>query len=395
MFQLTGQYNTADIFAAALEQSAVSQIMELLCQEFVRGSSIRIMPDAHAGKGCTVGTTMTLHRRVVPNLVGVDIGCGIVTRRLQHKPDFKKLDDVIRRHVPSGFNIRKSPHEKLNAQALTELKCLEAVNLNRAHLSVGTLGGGNHFIEVDVDSQGYYWLLVHSGSRNLGKQIADYYQTAAIKQCRDQDRGKEELIARLRREGRAAEISDAIKRLDIPKIPTYLAYCEGDLFTDYLHDMRIAQGFAQDNRDAIIETIDEFMAIVDDDGFTTVHNYIDETNMLRKGAVSAHLNERLVIPMNMRDGTLLCRGLGNSDWNESAPHGAGRLMSRSEAKRRLTVAQYEDSMQGIFSTCVNRGTLDEAPAAYKPMEEILAQIGTTVEVVDQWKPVYNFKAQDK
>ncbi|MFA5186534.1 MAG: RtcB family protein [Patescibacteria group bacterium] len=396
MFTLTGKYNTAQVFAAALEQTAVAQIIELLNQEFVRESNIRIMPDAHAGAGCVIGTTMTLHDKVVPNLVGVDIGCAVRCALLCGKPDFKKLDRVIREHIPAGFEIRRSKHRLLDHRALMDLKCAFAVNLNRADLSIGTLGGGNHFIEVDVDTAGRYWLLIHSGSRNLGKQVAEYYQNEAIKQRATQDYGQQALIAKLRAENRAAEISDELKKLNAPKIPKYLAYCDGDLFNDYIHDMEIVQEYARVNRAAIVETIDDEMEFVDlNDGFETVHNYIEtglHLPMLRKGAVAAHVDQRLVIPLNMRDGTLLCRGKGNPDWNESAPHGAGRLMGRAEAKRRLTVEQYEKSMNGIYTTCVGRATLDEAPAAYKPAEEILAQIGATVEVMDHWMPVYNFKS---
>lgn len=402
MFTLTGKYNTADVFTAVLEQTAVSQVMELLCQEFVSGSRIRIMPDAHAGAGCVIGTTMTLHGKVVANLVGVDVGCGVDCVRLARKPNFKELDQVIHDEVPSGFNIQRTPHrlvvQRGEVQALQGLRCRDAMNLRRAELSIGTLGGGNHFIEVDADTDGRYWLVVHSGSRNLGKQMAEYYQTEAIRQWANQDHGKEALIAELRAAGRAAEISDEIKKLNIPKIPKYLTYCEGQLFDDYLHDMKIVQEFAQHNRDAILDTIDVALQSAESERFTTVHNYIETgvgmVPMLRKGAVAAHAGQRLLIPINMRDGALLCRGKGNADWNESAPHGAGRLMGRAEAKRRLTVERYAASMKGIYTTCVGRSTLDEAPEAYKPVEEILAHINDTVEVVDTWKPVYNFKAAE-
>lgn len=404
MFTLSGKYGTAQVFAAALEQTAVTQITELLCQDFIGSSLVRIMPDAHAGAGCVVGTTMTLQGKVVPNLVGVDVGCGVLAQQLCMKPDFKKLDRVIRERVPSGFAVRTSPHRLLNHRALVDLKCAASVNLNRADLSVGTLGGGNHFLEVDIDSSGRYWLVVHSGSRNLGKQVAEYYQAEAVKQRAGQDYGKDRLVADLRAAGRAAEISDALKTLNILKIPKYLAYCDGTLFDDYIHDMEITQEYARINRAAIVETITDEMEMADEDSFETVHNYIETDTrnfstpsppMLRKGAVAAHAGQRLIIPMNMRDGSVVCVGKGNPDWNESAPHGAGRLMGRAEAKRRLTVEKYEDAMKGIYTTCVGKETLDEAPDAYKPMEEILAQIGPTVEVIDHWHPVYNFKADDK
>jgi RNA-splicing ligase RtcB len=395
--KIQGKYNTADVFNDHVEASAMSQIIELLNQEFVQGSSIKIMPDVHAGAGCVVGTTMTLHGKVVPNLVGVDIGCGVEVRKLCGKPDFKKLDKVILDHVPSGFNVRSASgmHRLLDKNALASLKCVHAVDLRRAHRSVGTLGGGNHFIEIDVDSEGKYWLVVHSGSRNLGKQVAEHYQAAAVKQRSQQDYGKQAMVDHLKAEGRAAEISDAIKALKIPKIPQYLAYLDGDLFRDYLHDMEIVQDYARRNRAAIIETIDDEMEFAADDHFETVHNYVDLDHMvLRKGAVAAYQDQRLVIPLNMRDGTLLCRGLGNPDWNFSAPHGAGRAMGRAEAKRRLSMDDFRETMQGVYSTCVDPGTLDEAPGAYKPAEEIQQYIGDTVEVLDRWKPVYNFKARE-
>jgi tRNA-splicing ligase RtcB len=404
MFTLTGKYNTANVFAAALEQTAVTQITELLDQEFVQGSSIKIMPDAHAGAGCVIGTTMTLHERVVPNLVGVDIGCGCLVQKLCAKPNFKKLDQAIREHVPSGFAVRTAPHRLLDHRALVELKCADFVNLNRADLSVGTLGGGNHFIEVDVDSAGKYWLVVHTGSRNLGKQVAEHYQAAAVRQCSSKDYGKERLVADLKAAGREAEISEALKQLDVPKVVNHLAYCEGELFWDYLHDMEIVQNYAQINRAAINETLDNEMTWADQDSFETVHNYIEtdlrnfstaSAPMLRKGAVAAHAGQRLIIPMNMRDGALVGVGKGNPDWNESAPHGAGRLMGRAEAKRRLTVEKYVDTMKGIYTTCVNKSTLDEAPDAYKPMEEIMLHIADTVDLIDIWKPVYNFKASEE
>lgn len=392
---LQGRYNTADIFNDHVESSAVSQIIELLNQEFTQGSSIKIMPDVHTGIGCVIGTTMTLHGKVVPNLVGVDIGCGVGVRKLCGKPDFKRLDRVVHQYVPSGFAVRTSPHRLLDRRAITDLKCAEAVNLRRADLSIGTLGGGNHFIEVDVDSAGDYWLVVHSGSRNLGKQVAEYYQAAAVKQRSQQDHGKQTLIDHLRAENRAAEISDAVKALKIPKIPKYLAYLDGDLFNDYLHDMEIVQDYARTNRAAIIETIDDEMEFCDQDHFETVHNYVDIAHqLLRKGAVAAYQDQRLVIPLNMRDGTLLCRGKGNPDWNFSAPHGAGRAMGRAEAKRRLSLDDFRTTMGGIYTTCVDAGTLDEAPGAYKPVAEIRQYLDATVVVDDVLTPVYNFKARE-
>lgn len=395
MLTLTGKYNTAKIFTDNVEASAVAQIIELCNQPFVQDSQLRIMPDVHAGISCVIGTTMTLHGRVVPNLVGVDLGCGVsATKLLVASPDLAKLDQTIRVRVPAGFATRNTPHDRLEQTRLDELCCLSVINRRRADLSVGTLGGGNHFIEVDRDSAGAYWLVVHSGSRNLGKQVAEHYQSAAVKQVRtNRIQTKQELVDRLRAEGRTDEIYDANKAAKNDRIPPHLCYAEGDLYDDYLHDMAIAQEYAQQNRDAMADEIVRAMGWEVTDQFTTVHNYIDvESKILRKGAVAAYAGQRLLIPLNMRDGVLLCTGKGNADWNFSAPHGAGRLMGRGAAKRALTVEDFRTAMNGIFTTSVGYGTLDEAPGAYKPAAEILAYIGDTVDVLDTWKPVYNFKA---
>jgi RNA-splicing ligase RtcB len=368
MIELQGQFSTAKIFTDTAEASAISQIQHLLDQPFVEGSTIRIMPDTHAGIGCTIGTTMTISDKIVPNLVGVDIGCGMETVLIMDKTvELGQLDKAIHQHIPAGFEIRKSPHQYNEEIDLTALRCSKHMNLNRAVLSIGTLGGGNHFIELGKDEGGQLYLVVHTGSRNLGKQVCDHYQGLAAKS--------------LGRKGKGAD--------------RVLAYLEGPLFEDYLHDMAIVQRYADWNRKAIVKELEKRLKFKVIDQFTTVHNYIDlETMILRKGAISAQVGEQVLIPMNMRDGSLVCIGKGNADWNCSAPHGAGRIMSRSAAKGQITLTQYEQAMQGVYSSTVNRSTIDEAPFAYKPMEEIVANIGDTADIIKIIKPIYNFKAAE-
>ena len=369
MLEIRGKYNTAHVFTDTIDAAAVSQLMELCNQTFCKGSVIRIMPDVHAGKGCTIGTTMTLNGTVVPNLVGVDIGCGMELVRLRETElDFEALDRVIRGRIPSGFAIHAAALKAGRdvAQQLKALRCAEQVDLDRAARSVGTLGGGNHFIEVDRDEEGYLYLTVHSGSRHLGVEVCGHYQRLAIQNCT----------------GRAGEF-----------VPKELAWVEGPQFDDYIHDMRLAQMMALRSRQTMVDIIVSALDLHVEDAFTTIHNYIDTDHMiLRKGSVSARAGERLLIPINMRDGSLICTGKGNPDWNWSAPHGAGRLMSRSEAKELFSVEEYAAEMAGIFTTSVGRGTLDECPMAYKDMAEILSNIGPTVTVDKIIKPVYNFKA---
>ena len=396
MIELHGKYNTAKVFTDNAEQEAISQVITLLNQEFLSGSQIRIMPDMHAGAGCTIGTTMTITDKVVPNLVGVDIGCGMETVLLREEHvELQRLDKTIHRLIPAGFDTRISPHQFMNEVDLSKLRCAKHVNLDRATLSLGTLGGGNHFIELSRDGEGRLYLVVHTGSRHLGKQVAEYYQNAATKDLKDKSKEVQTLIADLKRQGRETEIQSALKKLGARKVDRSLAFCEGALFDDYLHDMAIVQRYADWNRRAIVREIVKEMKFKADDQFTTVHNYIDLDSMtLRKGAISAKGGERVLIPMNMRDGSLICTGRGNPDWNCSAPHGAGRLMSRSAAKQCITLAQFEESMEGIYSSTVNRSTIDEAPFAYKPMEEIIANIADTAEIVTITKPLYNFKAAE-
>jgi tRNA-splicing ligase RtcB len=396
MIEVKGKYNTAKVFTDNLEGEAYSQVMELCDQEFAKESVIRIMPDAHAGAGCTIGTTMTVTDKIVPNLVGVDIGCGMETLKLKQKEiDPEKLDRIIYVHIPSGFDIRKKRHKYADNIDLDSLACKKHVNLERAVLSVGTLGGGNHFIEINRDKDGVLYLVVHSGSRHLGKQVAEYYQELGYRELAGAGRLKAEMAKKLKAEGRGKEIEDEIRKISPPKISRQLAYVQGKSYEDYLHDMKIVQQYAVYNRKAIVDEIITRMGLEIVEQFTTIHNYIDTDSMiLRKGAISARKGERVLIPINMRDGSLICVGKGNRDWNFSAPHGAGRLMSRRKAKEIISLEEFKESMKGIYTTTVNRSTLDECALAYKPMDEIINNIQDTVEVVDIIKPVYNFKAAE-
>lgn len=400
MKEVNGKFNAAKVFTDVVDDSAISQIKLLCNQQFVSGSKIRIMPDCHAGAGCTIGTTMTIMDKVVPNLVGVDIGCGMeVVKILQKDIDFKKLDALIHQKIPAGFNIRETPHKYNNDINLSELRCLVdgKLNLVRAERSLGTLGGGNHFIEADKDCDGNIYIVIHSGSRHLGLEVANFYQEQGWKSLNG--RGKSDiatLISEFKSAGRQREIQSAIAALKNKVqtgIPKQLAYVSGTNFDDYIHDMKITQKFAMLNRKAMMDVIISGMGFAVSEQFTTIHNYIDTENMiLRKGAVSAKKGEKLIIPINMRDGSLICIGKGNDDWNKSAPHGAGRLMSRTEAKHKYTVDEYEKQMQGIYTTSVNGDTLDECPMAYKTMDDIVDNIGDTASILQIVKPVYNFKA---
>jgi RNA-splicing ligase RtcB len=367
MIILKGIYNTAKIFTDTAESSAITQIEHLLDQEFVTGSKIRVMPDAHAGMGCTIGTTMTITSKVVPNLVGVDIGCGMETVLLKDKRiELSQLDKAIHQYIPAGFATRSEAHHFSDDIDLNALRCAKHVDLKRAALSIGTLGGGNHFIELGTDEDGQLYLIIHSGSRNLGKQVCEYYQKTAADS--------------LGRKGKGAD--------------RVLAYLEGSLLNDYLHDMAIIQQYADLNRKAIVKEIEKRVKLKITEQFATIHNYIDLDKMiLRKGAISAQKGEQILIPLNMRDGSLICVGKGNEDWNYSAPHGAGRIMSRTAAKESFTLSQYEKAMKGIYSSTVNKSTLDEAPFAYKPMQEIIDNIGDTADILKTIRPLYNFKSK--
>ena len=400
MIEIKGKYNEAKIFTDLADSASLAQVQELCNQEFTAGSRIRLMPDIHAGAGCTIGTTMTIRDEVVPNLVGVDIGCGMETVRLREsRMEMQKLDRLIREKIPSGFEIRKEPHRYAEEIDLSELACAAHVNLPRAEKSIGTLGGGNHFIEIDRDDEGNLYLVVHSGSRHLGVEVAKYYQEEGYKVLnRSDDASVKEMIDRMKAEGRQKEIRKERKKLKNTKrtdIPKALAYVSGELFDRYIHDMKIVQRFAALNRQAMTDEILRGMKLHAEERFTTIHNYIDTDSMiLRKGAVSSQKGEQLLIPVNMRDGSLICVGKGNEDWNCSAPHGAGRLMSRSEAKQSFTVSEFKKQMENVYTTSVNRETLDECPMAYKGMENILDNIGPTADVVRIIRPIYNFKAGD-
>ena len=406
MQTVTGKFNSAKVFTDVVEEKSIQQIQLLCDQEFTEGAKIRMMPDVHAGAGCTIGTTMTIKDKIVPNLVGVDIGCGMETLMIHKDSDTArnfdpaKLDKSIRKNIPSGFDIRKFMHDYVAEVEWDKIK--GTYNKHRAKLSLGTLGGGNHFIEADRDQEGNLYIVVHSGSRHAGLEIAEYYQEEAWKQMNGKSKADiEAMIERLKSEGRENEIEGnfaALKSQVKTSVPKDLAYVSGYLFDDYINDMRIMQHFAMLNRKAMINSISIGLRLKREeivDQFTTIHNYIDTENMiLRKGAVSAMAGEKLLIPINMRDGSLICIGKGNEDWNCSAPHGAGRIMSRSKARKELSMDEFKSEMSGIYSTTVSKETLDEAPMAYKTMDDIVANIGPTADIVNVIKPIYNFKAAD-
>ncbi|MDR0233593.1 MAG: RtcB family protein [Zoogloeaceae bacterium] len=396
MIEVQGKHNTALCYCGELEPVALEQIRKVCDREEFADSRIRIMPDVHAGKGCTIGTTMTITDKIVPAMVGVDIGCGMETVRIAERDlDFARLDRLIRTEIPSGRGIRKT-HHPLNAEIdLEKLRIARHVKTDRAQLSIGSLGGGNHFIEVDRADDGTLYLVVHSGSRHLGQEVASWYQEQAYRRLGGPARETVlATIAALKAEGREQEIEETIREMNTgADIPKDLAYASNELFDDYLHDMRIVQRFAVLNRQAMTDVILDGMGLTETDRFTTIHNYIDtEAMILRKGSVSAKSGEHLLIPINMRDGSLICVGKGNPDWNCSAPHGAGRLMSRTKALNTLSMDEFESEMKDIFSTSVHRSTLDESPMAYKSMDEILIHIQPTVDIVERIRTVYNFKA---
>ena len=400
MIEIKGKYNTALCYTGQMEEKAGGQIQAVCDRPEFAGCKIRIMPDVHAGKGCTIGTTMTIRDKIAPGMVGVDIGCGMETVELcQRQIDFDRLDALIRREIPFGREIRKTPHPLGQTIDLNRLHCAGAVHLDRALCSIGTLGGGNPFIEVDRAEDGRFFLGIHSGSRHLGTEVAGFYQEEGRRALwGGAGYQMEETIRRLKEEGHPEKIQKtllALKKDRETDLPRDLAYVEGRLFEEYLHDMKLTQQFAALNRQAMARVILQGMGLTAASSFTTIHNYIDtEAMILRKGAVSAKAGEKLLIPINMRDGSLICRGKGNSEWNCSAPHGAGRLMSRKAAQQELSMEAFRRQMEGVYSTCGLPETLDESPMAYKSMEEILAQIGPTAEIEARIRPVYNFKAAD-
>lgn len=400
MLEIKGKYNTAVCYAKVIEDSAVEQIRRMCDCALTENSRIRIMPDVHAGKGCTIGTTMTLSDKVCPNVVGVDIGCGMYTVKLREKElDFEKLDAAAH-FIPSGVHIREGRCERFDLGAL---KCHRNLrDTKRIERALGSLGGGNHFIEVDRASDGSFYLVIHSGSRNLGKQVAELYQKLAF----ELHSGKEEyylqrneLIRRYKEEGRRSEIQAALQDLaktvtpKTPDVPEDLCWLYGSFAEDYLYDIEICRHFACRNREIIAEVLLARSGLTAEESFHTVHNYIDtKEKILRKGAIAAHAGEKVLIPINMRDGSILARGKGNAEWNFSAPHGAGRSMSRTQAKEKLSLDDFRASMAGIYTTSVSEQTLDEAPMAYKSLADILDVIGDAAEILDVMKPVYNFKA---
>ncbi|AXY09371.1 MULTISPECIES: RtcB family protein [Bacillus] len=394
MLKLQGKYNEAKVFTNNVDETATGQIIDLCNQEFVKDSQIRIMPDTHAGAGCTIGTTMTIQDKIVPNLVGVDIGCGmevVVIDKKKEEINFDYLDETIRKFVPSGFRIRDKEHR---FSKMIDFDGVRApFTLQRAQKSIGTLGGGNHFVELNEDDKGNVYIVIHSGSRNLGKQIAEYYQNFAYEQLIDVTSMKDEIIKRLTEEGRAKEIQETLRGIQKPNIRKELAYLEGQGFKDYMNDMNIAQKYAALNRKAMIDEIVTKMDWKIIDQFTTIHNYIDIENMiLRKGAISAQKNERVIIPINMRDGSIIAFGKGNPDWNFSGPHGAGRIMSRKKAKELLNLEDFQNTMTEVWTTSVVESTIDEAPMVYKPMDEIIENTKETIDIKHIIKPLYNFKA---
>ncbi|MBQ8281193.1 MAG: RtcB family protein [Lachnospiraceae bacterium] len=400
MLEIKGKINTAVCYARIVEDEAIEQIRRMCDYEFTEGSKIRIMPDVHAGKGCTIGTTMTVIDKAVPNIVGVDIGCGMYTVNLGKVDiDFERLDEAAH-YVPSGMHIWEGRQERFD---LEELRCYRSLkNTKWLERSLGTLGGGNHFIEVDEAADGTKYLVIHTGSRNLGKQVAEIYQQLAV----DLNKGKEtyfqqrdEIIRTYKEQGRRKEIQAALKEIAWAEreasMPEDLCYLYGSYFEDYLHDVEICQRFALRNREKIAEVLLERTGLIGGEAFHTIHNYIDTNEMiLRKGAIAAHEGEKVLIPINMRDGSVLAVGRGNPEWNYSAPHGAGRLMSRTVAKNTLSMDEYKSMMAGIYTTSVNEATLDEAPMAYKSLGDIIDVIRESVDVIDVMKPIYNFKASD-
>lgn len=421
--------NNLKIFTKNIEQTAIEQIDLLLNQEAFKDSKIRIMPDVHAGKGCVIGFTGDLGDKVIPNIVGVDIGCGMLCIELGNIDlDLKRLDEIVHLFVPSGFDVHTE--KRVDFNILQQLKCYRDLkDTKRLERSIGTLGGGNHFIEIDIDEDNNKYLIIHTGSRNLGKQVAEYYQELANQICNyninEYEERKKALIEEYKEQGRKNEIQSALIELkknyqvNKNKIPRDLAYLEGQYREDYLHDMKICQQFAIENRRQIaFEILCNYLQVrpydirLSDekvfgdwttcdiqkysfDYFETIHNYISfEDNIVRKGAISAKKGERVLIPINMRDGCIIAVGKGNDDWNQSAPHGAGRIMSRMKAKETFNLEEFKDSMKNVYTTSVNENTIDEAPFVYKPMQEIIDCIEDTVEIEKIIKPIYNFKAGD-
>ena len=392
------------IFTNNIEDEAVKQINLLLEQKTFKDCKVRIMPDVHAGKGCVIGFTADLGNKVIPNIVGVDIGCGMLCVELgKINIDLEKFDKVVNDYIPAGRNIREV--KLTDFEKIKELYCLrELKETNKFNKAIGTLGGGNHFIELNVDDENNKYLVIHTGSRNIGKQVADYYQNLAIELCSGKEemwKRKAEIITTYKEQGRKQEIQKVLKELEKqykdnqPELPKELCYLTGEYRENYLHDMKICQEYASLNRKHIALEILNNYGIIAMNKFETIHNYICfEDNIVRKGAIRANKGERVIIPINMRDGSIIAIGKGNEDWNNSAPHGAGRIMSRTKAKETFKLDEFKKSMEGIYTTSVVEETIDEAPFVYKPMQEIIDNIKDTVEIEKIIKPIYNFKAKN-
>ena len=396
--EIHGRFSTAVCYAKVIEDEAIEQIRRMCDYPFTEGAKIRIMPDIHAGKGCTIGTTMTITDKAVPNLVGVDIGCGMYTVNLgRAEIDLARFDEAAHT-IPSGFDVWQRRQEYFDLSGLRYNLGLK--DSRRVECSLGTLGGGNHFIEIDRTADDTHYLVLHSGSRSLGRHVAQYYQELAIifQQCKTKYLSRRnEIIRTYKEHGRQKEIQAALEALRTEMheemMPEYLCYVEGENLDNYIQDIKICQAFARRNREKIAEVLLTMTGLTGGEAFHTVHNYIDTDEMiLRKGAIAAHAGELVLIPINMRDGSVLARGKGNPEWNYSAPHGAGRILSRSRAKEKLSLEEYKASMQGVYTTSVSAGTLDESPMAYKSLDDIIDVIADSVEVIEVMKPVYNFKA---
>ena len=403
---IKGDFNEAEVFTENIDKETISQIKQLLDQEFVKNSNIRVMPDCHKGAGCVIGTTMTIKDKIVPNLVGVDIGCGVLCVELGDIDlNLDKIDDFIKNNIPHGFNINNKAVVDYIDEIL-KIRCINNIKkkpeeFNRA---LGSLGGGNHFIEIDKDDFNNKYLVIHSGSRNLGLQVAKHYQDVGYNNLNynnsEYEEKSKEIIESYKKSGKKKKIEKELKKLKESlkiesKIPKDLCYVQGQDLDDYLNDMDIVQRYASKNRELMAEKIVEFIGLDYEslNKFESIHNYIEvDKYMLRKGAISAYEGEDVLIPINMRDGVIIGKGKGNPNWNYSAPHGAGRILSRAEAKNKIHMNDYKASMKDIFTTCVNVSTLDEAPQAYKPIEEIINNITDTVDIKKIIKPIYNFKS---
>lgn len=396
---LKGKYNEAKVYASIIDETTNQQILTFLNQKFVKNANIRIMADCHAGAGCVIGTTMTIHKYICPSLVGVDIGCGMLTIELKDMNiDLIKLDRFIRKKIPSGFDSYKE-NQIVNAK-ITDLKCYHQLKNNLFYKSMGTLGGGNHFIEIGQDEDQNKYLIIHTGSRNLGKSVADYYQKQAITLYdKDYHQRVISLIKRYKFKNQEEKIKKAIARLHKKyyekNYEKELTFLHGKLKNNYLHDMNIVQDYAKENREKIASKILNFLncELNQFTYFHTIHNYIStKDNILRKGAISAYQDEKVLIPLNMKDGSILAKGKSNHEYNFSAPHGAGRILNRREAKEKIKLEDFKEAMKGIYSTSIQMDTLDESPFAYKSKEDILPNIIDTVEILKMIRPIYNFKA---